>query len=174
MIPMTAIPRGVERQKRNVRGQGFGLCRAALIGVLVVAVGACVGTDGEISLIADVTTGNSEARLGFARAGEEVTGNGPTLAVPAGEEVTVTVENNDSLGPHNFAIVPELDDIAKAAALGSLDEEILWDSSIVDLSSGDTESVTFTPGAPGDYYYVCTLPGHAAAGMMGEFVVTES
>ena len=30
-------------------------------------------------------------------------------------------------------------------------------------------SITFTAGAPGTYYYICTVPGHALQGMIGNF-----
>lgn len=149
------------------------LYQVALFGVLIVLLGACSGSDGELSLVADVTEPDSEQKLGFAFAGQEVTGGGPTLTVQAGEEVTVTLENNDTLGPHDLAVVPHLDDIPTMAALGGLEEEVLWGASIDSLSDGESSSVTFTPDTPGSYYYVCTLAGHAAAGMMGEFVVVD-
>ena len=31
--------------------------------------------------------------------------------------------------------------------------------------------ITFTAGAPGNYYYICTVPGHAQLGMKGNFIV---
>ncbi|MBA4436707.1 MAG: hypothetical protein H2B04_05225, partial [Nitrosopumilaceae archaeon] len=30
---------------------------------------------------------------------------------------------------------------------------------------------TFIAGAPGTYHYICTVPGHALQGMIGEFIV---
>jgi nitrite reductase (NO-forming) len=35
----------------------------------------------------------------------------------------------------------------------------------------ETKEVTFTVGAPGLYHYICTVPGHAALGMQGNFIV---
>jgi plastocyanin len=40
----------------------------------------------------------------------------------------------------------------------------------VDVPVGGTRSVTFT-AAPGTYTFVCTIPGHASAGMRGTLVV---
>lgn len=151
----------------------FSLYRAALLAVLIGLLGACSGSDGELSLVADVTENDSEDKLGYAFAGEEVTGGGPTLTVQNGEEVTLTLENNHGLDSHNLAVVPQLDDIPTLAALGGLEEEVLWGAAIDNLSEGERGSVTFTPDRPGRYYYVCTLPGHAAAGMMGELVVAD-
>ena len=39
------------------------------------------------------------------------------------------------------------------------------------LKPGQEGSVTFTAGAPGTYYYICTVPGHALQGMQGSFIV---
>jgi uncharacterized cupredoxin-like copper-binding protein len=43
-------------------------------------------------------------------------------------------------------------------------------SAIVSPGSSGTFSVTFT--TPGSYEYLCPIPGHAAAGMKGFFVVS--
>ena len=39
------------------------------------------------------------------------------------------------------------------------------------LKAGESGSVTFLAGAPGVYYYICTVPGHALQGMQGSFIV---
>ena len=39
------------------------------------------------------------------------------------------------------------------------------------LKPGESGSVTFLAGAPGTYYYICTVPGHALQGMQGSFIV---
>jgi uncharacterized cupredoxin-like copper-binding protein len=39
------------------------------------------------------------------------------------------------------------------------------------LSPGQVATLTVTFTAPGTYEYLCTLPGHAAAGMKGELRV---
>jgi uncharacterized cupredoxin-like copper-binding protein len=41
------------------------------------------------------------------------------------------------------------------------------------LPAGDTNTFTFTAPAAGTYQYVCTVAGHAPAGMVGTFTVTE-
>jgi nitrite reductase (NO-forming) len=40
------------------------------------------------------------------------------------------------------------------------------------ISPGGSTSVTFNFKTPGTYEYLCTLPGHAAAGMKGDLKVT--
>ena len=39
------------------------------------------------------------------------------------------------------------------------------------LKPGESGSTTFIAGAPGTYHYICTVPGHALQGMIGEFIV---
>ena len=94
--------------------------------------------------------------------GEE--GNNPELRVASGDEVTIDVEHK-GISLHSFAIVSNPNDL----------NSIVWDSEIASatspLSRGQSGSVTFNAGAPGTYYYVCTVPGHAAQGMQGTFIV---
>ena len=102
-------------------------------------------------------------RLGFdAIAGEP--GANPDISVNSGDQVTVTVTNTGALF-HSFGVVISPDDFG-----GSV-----WDSEIGSVNSplkaGESGSVTFTAGAPGKYHYICTVPGHAAQGMAGSFIV---
>ena len=39
---------------------------------------------------------------------------------------------------------------------------------------GGSGSVTFTPTQTGNFYYVCTFPGHIALGMWGNVKVTST
>ena len=52
---------------------------------------------------------------------------------------------------------------------------VIMDSAIGSMSNalkpGEGDSVTFTAGIPGTYYYICTVPGHALQGMQGSFIV---
>ena len=91
-------------------------------------------------------------------------GNNPEIRVNSGDEVTV---NSSNLGKsfHAFGVVTNPEDF----------NSIIWDSEIASMSSplksGEGGSVTFTAGAPGTYYYICTVPGHALQGMQGNFIV---
>jgi plastocyanin len=58
---------------------------------------------------------------------------------------------NDGKAPHNFSIAGQTSDT---------------------LAAGGTATMTVTFTQAGVYNYVCTLPGHAAAGMQGNFTVT--
>ena len=91
-------------------------------------------------------------------------GHNPDVIVNSGDEVTVT---SDNLGKsfHAFGVVTNPEDF----------NSIVMDSAIAaatnPLKPGEGGSVTFTAGAPGTYYYICTVPGHALQGMQGNFII---
>ncbi len=91
-------------------------------------------------------------------------GHNPEIRVKSGDEVTVTA-NNLGKSFHAFGIVTNPEDF----------NSIVMDSAIAAASNplkpGEGGSVTFTAGAPGTYYYICTVPGHALQGMQGSFIV---
>jgi nitrite reductase (NO-forming) len=94
--------------------------------------------------------------------GEE--GNNPEFKVKSGDEVTFSAKNNGK-SFHAFGIVSDPENV----------NSVLWNSAIAAASNplkpGQDGSVTFIAGAPGTYYYVCTVPGHALQGMKGSFIV---
>ena len=94
--------------------------------------------------------------------GEE--GHNPELRVNSGDSVTITAANHGK-SFHAFGIVADPEDF----------NNILWGSAIAAASNplkpSQSGEVTFTAGAPGTYYYICTVPGHALQGMQGSFIV---
>ena len=94
--------------------------------------------------------------------GEE--GNNPDVVVNSGDEVTITT-NNVGMSFHAFGVVTNPEDF----------NSVVFDSEIAaatnPLKPGESGSTTFTAGAPGTYYYICTVPGHALQGMVGNFIV---
>jgi len=94
--------------------------------------------------------------------GEE--GNNPSITVSSGDEVTIT-SLNAGMSFHAFGVVSNPDDF----------NSVVFDSEIAaatnPLKPGESGSTTFIAGAPGTYYYICTVPGHALQGMIGEFIV---
>ena len=101
--------------------------------------------------------------LGFdAIKGEE--GANPDIEVKVGDEVEVKVINDGNL-PHAFGVVSDPDDPSS----------ILFDSAIGSVTNpvlrGTEDMVKFTTKEKGEYYYICTVPGHATQGMKGKFIV---
>jgi len=97
-----------------------------------------------------------------ALTGEE--GHNPEFVVKSGDTVTFTATNKGK-GFHAFGIVSSPDDFGNP----------LWGSEIgaatAPLKPGESGKSTFTAGAPGQYYYICIVPGHAQLGMQGSFIV---
>lgn len=91
-------------------------------------------------------------------------GHNPEIRVNSGDEVTVT-SNNLGKSFHAFGVVTNPEDF----------NSLIWDSEIAAATSplkpGEGGSTTFLAGAPGTYYYICTVPGHALQGMQGTFIV---
>lgn len=76
-----------------------------------------------------------------------------TIHAKVGQSIEITLRNDGALD-HNF-VIPEL-------GVDTL------------LSPGDIEVVpAFTLDEPGTIQYICNIPGHEEAGMVGEIVVTE-
>jgi len=94
--------------------------------------------------------------------GEE--GNNPDFTVGSGDSVTFTAINAGK-SFHSFGIVSDPEDFTS----------VVWNSAIASATSplkpGESGDVTFTAGAPGTYYYICTVPGHSIQGMVGTFTV---
>jgi len=136
-----------------------------------IIVGASEGpaeAAGPTGVSHDFTVNFVESEDGFsdlafnALTGEE--GHNPDFVVNSGDEVTFTAANVGK-GFHAFGIAASPDDFNNA----------LWGSEIASssapLKAGESGSTTFTAGAPGAYYYICTVPGHASLGMQGSFIV---
>nr|WP_026089928.1 MULTISPECIES: plastocyanin/azurin family copper-binding protein [Nitrosopumilus] len=91
-------------------------------------------------------------------------GHNPEIRVSSGDEVTIT-STNTGKSFHAFGVVSNPEDF----------NNVIWDSAIAAASNplkpGESGSTTFTAGAPGTYYYICTVPGHALQGMQGSFIV---
>lgn len=154
----------------------------ALVSMTAIAVVACGGTDesgADFSIVASESITDPFDLVGFGLAGSDVTENAPSLTVAVDEPVTITYENkhgqySSTSGIHDFAVVPALDDLPTLVATGAIADHVLWDSAIAEMPTGESGEVTFTPTEPGTYHYICTIPGHAKLGMMGEFIVEDA
>lgn len=118
----------------------------------------------DIELFGGEIEGSDE--YGFAFSGDSVGSPGPTVTVPAGEEVTIRFENVSDNTNHNLVV-------AKDRHGTSFVFEPLWDAETSTLTPGRSETISFTPDAAGTYAYVCTIFGHAGNGMYGEIVVSD-
>lgn len=88
-----------------------------------------------------------------------------SATVSAGDEVEVTFTNTGAL-EHSWAVVGTDVELATVA-----DSDAINGSATGTVAAGETGTVTFTAPAAGTYQFVCTIAGHAAAGMIGTFTV---
>lgn len=75
------------------------------------------------------------------------------LVVPANTDITINL-TNEGVSTHNFNI----DELGVQSG---------------DVESGGSVSFTFNTGAPAEYEFYCSIPGHREAGMVGRLVVTD-
>jgi uncharacterized cupredoxin-like copper-binding protein len=78
------------------------------------------------------------------------------LTVVAGRPVRLTVRNGGS-SEHDFTLTQGVDQPVK-----------------VTVKRGQTGSATFTLTRPGSYQFICSVPGHALAGMRGTITATAA
>src|SRR5699024_8110723 len=109
------------------------------------------------------------------------------ITVQPGEEVTIKLVNNSDMPPtamsHNLVVLKqdvdasEFDKAAQSAADNDYIPEDRQDDIIAHtelVGGGESDTITFTaPEETGDYDYICTFPGHFAAGMKGVLKVVE-
>jgi azurin len=103
------------------------------------------------------------------------------VTAKAGHMLTFVLTNNGSLMAHNLVILKPGADAAAFAASGARraadgylpnDEQasqMLAHTRMLD--GGGSDRINFTPPTPGVYEYICTYPGHLAAGMRGKITV---
>ncbi len=111
--------------------------------------------------------GRAPSAVVLAVAARDVAFDPTALTVPAGAAVTVNLTNQGML-EHNWVVVPANVDLATATVADATNQA---DSGMV--TGGQSTTLTFTAPAAGDYHFLCTVPGHAAAGMVGTFTVTR-
>jgi len=91
------------------------------------------------------------------------------VTVPAGEPVTITLQNDDPIEHEWIVGAPEVHDRHRTGT-EPYHDQIPTEVTIPALS---TRTTTLTFDAPGEYLYVCHLPGHEAYGMVGTIRVVE-
>jgi nitrite reductase (NO-forming) len=86
-----------------------------------------------------------------------------TASANAESLVEVTLKNEGAL-EHTWALVSADVDLATVS-----DADALIGATTV--PPGESKTISFTAPAAGTYQYVCTIPGHASAGMVGTITI---
>lgn len=120
------------------------------------------------------------ATLEIGSTGDELKFDKSKLAAKAGTAVVVRFKNSAKSLEHNWVLVKAgtkdavaTDGTGAGPVTGWLkagDNRVIANTKL--LKAGETGDAQFTVPAAGTYQFVCTFPGHNAAGMFGEFTAT--
>lgn len=135
-----------------------------IIYILVYPAAPVTTTVTKVDVELVILGGEMGGVFGFGLEEDVIISPGPEMQVNQGDLVRLTF-TNAGLTAHSFGIVSEVDSDARAlfgAAVGDATRP---------LAPGQTGIVTFKADTAGNYFYVCTVPGHALLGMFGTFVV---
>jgi uncharacterized cupredoxin-like copper-binding protein len=106
----------------------------------------------------------STSTYGYGESAGNIISPGPTLKLKSGQTYNMTVHNVASIA-HSWEIV-QTKAVSESPMFGA---GIDIDSYI---QPGESGSVTFTPDQTGNFYYVCTVPGHIQLGMWGNVEIS--
>jgi rusticyanin len=98
----------------------------------------------------------------------------PTIIVPAGARVTVEFVNADAGMQHDWLVTSSRPPFG---SLGMMGMPVAMGAATATLPEASSTTmpattITFDAASPGQYTYLCSVPGHAAAGMYGPFLVS--
>ncbi len=149
----------------------FVLPLVAAIGFIAVA--AACGGGGDDEKTGDIS--GSGVQEFIVKMTDRVTFDPPQITVEAGKPVRLVVDNSESASPHDFTIsvMPVSGVRAEGGEVagghgGHADENAVH----LALEGKMSGVLEFTPVEPGEYEFICTVTGHAAAGMRGKLIVT--
>lgn len=143
----------------------------AIVVIVIIVAGALVyvlmrpGSTGGNTLTGtniDIYCGE----YGYGTSASNIGSPGPSMTLTAGQTVTVTLHNVGTMA-HNWAITKDKTDGSTNLAFSGA--QVGTGSSPV--AAGGTQSVTFTVGSAGNYYYICQVDGHVSLGMWGTVTV---
>ena len=100
----------------------------------------------------------------------------PTIEVPEGARVTLQLVNADDGMPHNF-LISDVQPPFPTMGMMMVSPMFGADTATLDEATGTelpATNVIFTASSAGRFTYLCSVPGHAAAGMYGTWVVRAS
>lgn len=135
----------------------FGL--TSMVMLLALLLAACGGARDNTN---DGGSGAAELRF---EANDSLRFEPASATVAAGAEIDVELRNVGAL-EHSWVLVGEDVDLNTVT-----DADALAGTAIGPIAGGSSATVGFTAPAAGTYRYVCTVPGHAAGGMVGTLTV---
>lgn len=101
----------------------------------------------------------------------------PTVVVPEGAKVSIELVNADSDMAHGLVVTASgagSSFMPMMTAPPAFPGAALWFLGASTSAGMHAGTLRFTASRPGTYQYLCPVPGHAAEGMVGSFVVTST
>ncbi len=137
---------------------------AAISVALGLTIAGCGGGNG------DPDAGGAEDAVVIAISAKNMRFVPDAVTVPAGKVVTITLTNLDKGVEHDF----EVEDLEATVIEGGSEQHGGGETQKVAVHTkpGGTSSITFRADKAGTYKIICTIGGHADAGMIGELTVT--
>jgi uncharacterized cupredoxin-like copper-binding protein len=133
----------------------------SLVLLLAISAAACGGGDDQLEAADEHTIVMSDFAF-----------DPDTVAVPAGAEITITLENVGSV-EHEWVVLKGGVRVESESELPDDEETLLadfvyWEA---EVDAGESGTFTFTAPDPGVYQVICAIPGHLSAGMEGRLQV---
>jgi plastocyanin len=100
----------------------------------------------------------------------------PAIVVPAGTHASIQIVNADPDMAHGMVITTQgvgsswMPMMTSAPAFTGA---AVWALGNPTAAGMHTATLSFTAATPGTYQYLCPVPGHAAKGMVGTFIVSS-
>jgi azurin len=161
-----------------------------VVSLLVALVPGSQGTAPKPSAPKPAAAAPAAAAKGGARTveltgGDDMKYNTTTITAKPGETLHVVLKSTGTIPKiamaHNFVLLAagaDVNEFIKSSMNAQATDYVPADKKAQVLAStklagpGETVEVTFkVPAKPGSYTYMCTFPGHYAAGMKGTLVV---
>jgi azurin len=164
----------------------------SLFAIMSLALVACGGQPAaapapKAKAPASTGSGASGKTLELSIKGEELAFDKDALEATAkqGEDLSIHFKNTSQTQQHNWVLFNH-NDKAKAEAFNEVamsavdtsyfpeDDAALTATVLAHITNkqpGEEETKTFPAPAPGDYLYICTVPGHFAAGDYGVLTI---
>jgi uncharacterized cupredoxin-like copper-binding protein len=120
--------------------------------------------------------GASQAATEIAVEAMDFAYNPLSITVPAGQPVTLTLNNTGAV-EHDFVVDKINVTDVEASDTGPAAHHQMGDAPEYDLHffavAGDTAVLKFTALEPGTYEIFCSIEGHKEAGMIGQLIVLD-
>ncbi len=148
------------------------LIAVAIATVALIAL-ACGGDDGGTG----GGNGDGGVREIHLRMTDQIRFDPAEIQVEAGVPVRLVIDNSEAASIHDFTVkaipVADVSPEGEASGMGHMGMNSAdgYDLHLA-LESGTDGVLEFTPTEAGAYEFMCTVTGHAAAGMTGTLFVT--